>query len=120
VIAWNRTGTRCGVSKKDKMVSELQGVCRRTRMASGRPQASVACRAELIVRTETLVDELLCNPVDLLDTAFGDPLPTTIHMTSVLDRTQVILEQIEQTSNSSKEKWDPVVVWEPYYVGEHR
>lgn len=113
-------GTRCGISKKGKMVSEPLGVCRHTSRASGRPQASVACRAELIVRTETLVDELLCNPVDLLDTAFGTPLPVTIHMTSVLDRTQVILEQIEQISKSSKDKWDPVVVWEPYYVGEHR
>ena len=37
-------------------------------------------------------------------------------MTSLLDRTKVILEQIDQISQSTQGGWRPVVVWEPYYV----
>jgi hypothetical protein len=76
--------------------------------------------AKLMSRTETLVDPLLCNPHDLLDTPFGDSLPTTIHMTSLLDRTQGILERIDEISNSALGPWKPILVWEPYYVGPAR
>lgn len=67
-------------------------------------------------RRETLVDELLFGPLDLLDSPFGDPLPTTIHTVSVLDRTTQILDEIEQIAKQRTAGWTPRLIWEPYYV----
>ena len=73
-------------------------------------------------RQETLIDYLLFNPLDLLDTPFGDPLPSTIHAVSFLERTARILEEIDQISAhlqiQSDGGWDPRFIWEPYYVGQ--
>jgi len=68
-------------------------------------------------RTETLVDPISSNVDDLLDSRFGDPLPTTIHITSLIERTVAILEQVNGISTSTHGRWEPIVVWEPYYVG---
>jgi hypothetical protein len=72
---------------------------------------------QLTGRTETLVDPILSTINELLVSPFGDPLPTTIHITSLVDRTVAILERIEDISRSREVPWEPVVVWEPYYVG---
>jgi len=92
---------------------ELQGVSRCTEMESGK----YPCSTQLTGRTETLVDPTLSTIDDLLVSPFGDPLPTTIHITSLIDRTMTILERIGDVSNSAKGPWEPIVVWEPYYVG---
>jgi hypothetical protein len=71
---------------------------------------------QLTGRTETLVDPILSTIGDLLESPFGEPLPTTIHITSLVDRTVAILERIEDISRSREVPWEPIVVWEPYYV----
>jgi hypothetical protein len=68
-------------------------------------------------RTETLVDPILSTIDDLLESPFQDPLPTTIHITSLVDRTVAILERIKEVTHSRSVPWEPIVVWEPYYVG---
>lgn len=78
-------------------------------------QASDPLEVKLMRRTETLVDPILCTVNDLLDSPFGEPPPTTIHLTSLLDRTTDILKDIDEVSKSGQ-GWEPIVVWEPYYV----
>jgi hypothetical protein len=88
-------------------------VFRYTRTESGENSITT----KLIARTETLVDPILPGVDDLLESPFGGPLPTTIHITSVIDRTIAILERIAEISQSGEASWEPTVVWEPYYVG---
>jgi hypothetical protein len=57
---------------------------------------------------------------DLLESPFGGSLPTTIHITSLIDRSVAILERIDDVSSSTQGPWEPMVVWEPYYVGSVR
>jgi hypothetical protein len=66
-------------------------------------------------RTETLFDGLLFNPTDLLATPFANPLPTCLHMTSLLDRSRTILSEVSDLAPVQPD-WQPIIVWEPYYV----
>lgn len=68
-------------------------------------------------RTEELIDYLLFDPVGLLDTPFGQPLPSTIHMVSVIDEAKNIFTQVRDISTSRQVGWSPSLIWEPYYVG---
>jgi hypothetical protein len=90
-----------------------QGVFKYTRTESG----EYSITTKLIARTETLVDPILSDVDDLLESPFGNPPPTTIHITTVIDRTVAVLERIEEISQSGEVSWEPTVVWEPYYVG---
>lgn len=67
-----------------------------------------------------MVDYLLFNPLDLLNSPFGDPLPSTLHAVSLLDRTFRILKVIEQISSGRRHRWAPRFIWEPYYVSPSR
>nr|XP_019012750.1 uncharacterized protein I206_02245 [Kwoniella pini CBS 10737]OCF51531.1 hypothetical protein I206_02245 [Kwoniella pini CBS 10737] len=61
---------------------------------------------------EYLTKPLLLTPRSLLDTPFGDSLPSTIHFISYpAPRADMILSEI---LNLQKQlDWDPIIVWEP-------
>lgn len=67
-------------------------------------------------RRESLLDYLLFNPLDLLQSPFADPLPTTIHAVSFIERTRQILTEFRQLSTEHQTGWPPTFIWEPYYV----
>lgn len=67
-------------------------------------------------RSESLLDYLLFNPLDLMGTAFGQPPPTSIHAVSFLDRTDRILDEVRQIASKKADAWVPKLIWEPYYV----
>ncbi|WRT67782.1 uncharacterized protein IL334_004756 [Kwoniella shivajii] len=81
--------------------------------ADGHPTASAINRYQGQTRGfEYLTEPLLLTPLSLLNTAFGDPLPSAVHFISYpAPRAERVLSEI--TSLNATKGWNPMVIWEP-------
>ncbi|WVQ65787.1 uncharacterized protein L199_003965 [Kwoniella botswanensis] len=61
---------------------------------------------------EYLTKPILLTPFSLLDTPFGEPLPSTIHLISYpAPRIEGVLDEVRALKQ--QKQWDPIIIWEP-------
>ncbi|OCF72945.1 hypothetical protein I204_06175 [Kwoniella mangroviensis CBS 8886] len=61
---------------------------------------------------EYLTKPILLTPFSLLDTPFGKPLPSTIHLISYpAPRIEGVLDEVQALKQ--ERGWNPIIIWEP-------